>query len=151
MAPRFVQPMTTTLKISGGATLIVKRRLNWGEHNDLMESMASPRTPGDAELRANPFAVRLNTVLAYLVDWTLVDEDGAPVPILKKPDAEVRLILRELEQDVMEEIYLAISAHQAAQEKEREAEKNGQGGASVSLAISPSPDAAAGGMSGSEI
>ena len=149
MPSRFVQPTTTTLKISGGDTVTVKRRLTWGEQNDLMAKMAAPSAPGDGGvLRANPFEVRICTVIGYLVDWSLTDADGAHVDLRGKAEDEVRAILRDLEQDVMEELFLAISTHIAAQDKLREAEKNGQGTASGSPAISPSPDGATGAMSG---
>jgi hypothetical protein len=93
--------------------------------------------------------VRIVTVLGYLVDWSITDADGVHVTLRGKAEDEVRAILRDLEQDVMEEIFLVISAHIAAQDQLREAEKNGQGTASASPAISPSPDGATGAMSGS--
>ena len=150
MPSRFVQPTTTTLKISHGDTLTVKRRLNYGEQNDLLAKMASPPAQGDGGvIRANPFEVRIVTVLAYLVDWSITDEDGAHVDIRGKAEDEVRAILRDLDPTDFEEIYLELSAHIAAQDKLHEAAKNGQGGRLESPATSPSPDAATGAMSGS--
>jgi hypothetical protein len=88
-------------------------------------------------------------VLAYLLDWSLTDEDGVHVEIRDKPREEVRSILRQLDPLDFQEIRVAVETHVAAQDQLREAEKNGQGGGSALPATSPSLVAVAGGMSGS--
>jgi hypothetical protein len=148
MPSRFVAPDTTTLKISHGDTLLVKRRLNTGEHRDAMAKMSRETHDGE-RLRANPFEVGITTVLAYLVDWSLTDEDGALVEIRGLARDEVRVILDQLDPDDFEEIKEAIDQHVAVQTAAREAEKNGQGGATGSPAISPSLVGATGATSGS--
>jgi hypothetical protein len=149
MPSRFVSPQTTTLKLSNGDTLTVKRRLNFGEQTDQLAAMASAPLPGETTMRANPFEIGIAMVLAYLLDWSLTDEDGVHVEIRDKPREEVRSILRQLDPLDFQEIRVAVETHVAAQDQLREAEKNGQGGGSALPATSPSLVAVAGGMSGS--
>jgi hypothetical protein len=147
MRSRFVQPETTTIKISLGDTLTVRRRLNMGEQRDVLARMATPVEGG--AIRANPFEIGISMVLAYLVDWSICDEDGRHVEIRGKPREEVRAILDELDPADFEEMRLAIDAHAETQDKLREAEKKEPDGRSESPATSPSLDAVAGAMSGS--
>lgn len=147
MSSRFVRPDTTTLKISDGDTLTVKRRLNTGEQRTVFGTMS--RELADGTLRANPLEVGIALVTAYLVDWSLTDADGVRVEIRGVPPEQLRAVLDELEPDVFEEIRVAINAHVDAQAVIRAAEKNGKDGGSGSPAISPLLDGAAGAMSGS--
>jgi hypothetical protein len=148
MRSRFVRPETTTLKISLGDTLIVKRRLNMGEQRDVLARMATSPTDGGV-VRANPFEIGISMVLAYLVDWSICDEDGTHVDIFQKPREEVRAILNELDPLDFDEIRLAVDKHVEVQDKLHETEKKDRDGRSESPATSPSPDAAAGDMNGS--
>jgi hypothetical protein len=121
MPSRFVSPQTTTLKLSNGDTLTVKRRLNFGEQTDQLAAMASAPLPGETTMRANPFEIGIAMVLAYLLDWSLTDEDGVHVEIRDKPREEVRSILRQLDPLDFQEIRVAVETHVAAQDQLREA------------------------------
>ena len=147
MPSRFVRPDTTTLKISHGDTLTVKRRLNAGEQREVFAKMS--RELDDGSLRSKPLEVGITLVIAYLVDWSLTDDDGTHVEIRGKSAVELRAVLDELEPDAFEEIRLAINAHVDAQATIRDAEKNGTGGGSESPATSPSLVAVTGATSGS--
>lgn len=125
----FARPDTVTLTITGGDTLVVKRRLS---------ALDSRRMRGMEKL---PTLAEVGVVMAYLVDWSLVDDQGARVPI--QGDAfnpAMANALDALDADRFDEIVAAVTAHVAAMTKEREAEKNNPGGANKSPVISPSPD-----------
>jgi hypothetical protein len=117
---RFVRPDITTLPISGGDTLTVKRRLTAGEYNGMLARMAT--VSPDGAITANPFAVGLALITTYLLDWTFTQQ-GAPVVIAGRPLAELESALNTLDPDTFTEIREAISAHVEAQREQREAEK----------------------------
>lgn len=118
---RFVRPETVTLKISQGDTLVVKKRLNTGERRAMFAAMAQQTDDGD--LRLNRLKVGIATILAFLVDWSLRDDDGKPVVILNKSADDVTAILDALDTDSFKEILDAIETHERAMTAEREAEK----------------------------
>jgi hypothetical protein len=104
---RFVRPDITTLPISGGDTLTVKRRLTAGEYNGMLARMAT--VSPDGAITANPFAVGLALITT--------------VVIAGRPLAELESALNTLDPDTFTEIREAISAHVEAQREQREAEK----------------------------
>ncbi len=121
MAPRFVRQdrNSTTLPISQGDTLTVRRRLTAGERRT-QRGMATFQ--GLAEV---------SVILAYLLDWTIRDDKGVVVPIDGKATKDVVDILDALDPDTYDEINAAIQTHVAAMDAERDAEKNGQTGEPV--------------------
>jgi hypothetical protein len=144
---RFVKPETTTLKISRGDTLTVKRRLNSGEQRAAFARMAVAGV--DGQRRIDSTEVGRSLMVAYLVDWSLTDDDGKRVEIADLPPDAVASVLDALDPESFVEIREAIEAHDASIRAEREQEKNGQGGGKESSAISPSPEPLAGATSGS--
>ena len=132
MPSRFARPDTTDLPISNGDRLTVKRRLT---HAD------SRRLRG---MQAIPTMAEPGVVMAYLVDWTLRDDAGKPVPIDGASHDALAHAIDALDEDAFDEIYAVIAAHRDAMQAERAAEKNGQAGEKSSPAISPSPFAVAG-------
>src|SRR5262245_17812206 len=145
---RFVRPETSLLRISGGDTLTVKRRLNAGEQRRAFAKMSVQDAAGD--LRVDRLQVGIAMVLAYLLDWTITDDNGAVVAIRDQPIDTVAAVLDDLEPESYEEIRDAIERHDAKTRAEREKEKNARDGASGSSATSPSPDGATGDMNGSQ-
>lgn len=139
MPSLFARPDTLTLHITagGGHTLTVKRRL----------------TALDArKMRAMQELVALSevaVVMAYLVDWTFVDDAGRRVAIDSESSTALIQLLDSLDEDVFAEIYLVISAHLRAMQAEREQEKNAPAGEKSASAISPLPFVVAGASSGS--
>ena len=116
MAFRFVRPSTATLTISGGDTLTVKNRLNTGEARHLrgMQMFSTLE--------------RVALVIAYVVDWTLKDAQGALVEIPRDKDGDVDskafgTIIDRLDPDDSDEIIAALEKHIAAVKAERDAEK----------------------------
>lgn len=147
MASRFVRPDTKTLSISGGDTLTVKKRLNHGETTAAYERMS--RVTPNGSLKVDPLKMGSANILAYLVDWSLKDDDGQLVEIKGAPVDVVSDALDSLDEPSFQEIKAAVEAHAIAMEGERVAEKNGQDGAIVDAAISPLPSGVTGASSGS--
>lgn len=147
MPSRFVRPDTAVLKISHGDTLTVKRRLNAGEQRARFARMSLAGVNG--ALNVNRLQVGLATITAYLLDWSLTDEENRPVVIRDLSEADLATRLDLLDPDSFNEIREAIEAHEAAMETERAAEKNGQGIEKPSPVISSSPSGVTGALSGS--
>lgn len=140
---RFLKPETVVLRISNNETLVVKKRLNRGEQAEMFARM---RSPGDIGLVVDSMRVSLERVLAYLVDWTLVD-GGKPVPY-RDLDRQGRIdTLNAMDPDSFTEIRDAVDTHEAAMEAAIEEEKKARAGAigssvpSISVDGSASPSA----------
>lgn len=139
---KFVKPETRTLTLSDGDTLIVKKRLNQGEKR---AHHARLYVPGpDGKLRVNAMMAGLSTVLAYLLDWSLRDDSGAPIPIKGLAIDQLTLVLDGLDPDDYAEIQTAITDHEEAMQAERDEAKKARGGELKSAATSPSQPAADG-------
>lgn len=141
----FVRPQTKTLTLSHGHWILVRRRLNTGEHRAHLKR--SSRDNGDGTLILDSLNNGFSTVLSYLLEWSLTDDEGKPVVIRGVSLDELSLILNNLDPDRFLEIKQAIDAHETAMVAERNAEKNGQDGESTSSAILPSPSVVTGPMS----
>lgn len=144
---RFVRPDVKVLNISQGDTLTVKRKLNTGDQREAFARMAVPGLDGAMKIDSSKVGIEL--VVAYLVDWSLTDDDGRLVEVRGKSPEEILAAVNDLDPDDFAEIRDAISAHDDAVRTRREQEKNDQDGGSGSPAISPSPSDAAGATSGS--
>lgn len=144
---RVVQPEVTVLKISDGDTITVRRRLNEGEHRTMLGRQYHENA--DGKLKTNLFQIGIAEILAYLVDWSLVDEDGKVIEIRDKPIDVVASTLDSLSPEDVREIREAVNAHVEAMDKERSASKKTPDGETKLPAISPSLDGTAGAMSGS--
>jgi hypothetical protein len=103
---KFVKPEITTLTLADGDVLTVKVRLTYGERSDAFE-----RIRRDANGVAIPSSLAVEMVIAYLVDWTVKDDDGAIVPYRGlSPDDQIAT-LRNLDPDAFGDISDAIDAH----------------------------------------
>jgi hypothetical protein len=141
---RFVRPETTTLQISNGDWLLVKRRLNHGERSAAYNRLAVARENGT--YAATRFLVQVTN---YLIDWSLTDEQSAPVIVRGKSFDELTAILNALDPDDFTEINDAIVAHETAMAAERAEEKKTSSGVTASSVISSSPGILVGATSGS--
>jgi len=120
VAIRFVKPETVTLTLPDGTRLIVKKELNTGEQRAAFNRLYTQGA--DGKLRVDPMATGLNLVLAYLLDWTVADEDG-PVAIRGLDGDELAAILNRLEPASFTEIKEAIEQHEIAVALERTEKK----------------------------
>lgn len=144
---RVVRPETHKIDISGGDWLLIKKRLNHGESRQ--EYARRYIAGADGVLQVNPLRVESSKITAYLLDWSLMGPDDAPLIIRGQPIEVVEAMLDSLDQDSFNEIYSAILAHERAMQKTRETEKKttptGERGSS---AISSSASGSAGATSG---
>lgn len=144
---RFVRPETAILKLSHGDTLTVKRRLNAGEHRARFARMSLAGV--DGTLNVNRLQIGLATITAYLLDWSLTTDDGAPVVIRGVSLDHLTSTLDGLDPESFTEIREAIEAHEIAMDAERAAEKNDRAIERALSVTSLSPSAVTGASSGS--
>jgi hypothetical protein len=138
---RFVRPETVKLTISNGDWLIVKKRLTHGEARTAFARMYL--AGADGALKVNPLGLGMSTVTAYLLDWSLLDDDGQPVNIRGVSVEELTAKLDALGSEDFAEIRTAIELHDIAMATERAAEKKRLAGANGSDPTSPLPSAPA--------
>lgn len=131
---RFVRPERVTLPISDGDTITIRKRLDNGERRAMFARMYQA---GVTPLKVDPMKTGLGMIVAYLVDWTLVDEDGRPVPIADLSADDLAVVIDHLESADFTEIKEAIERHVERDDAALE-EKKRMNGAPESLAISPS-------------
>lgn len=144
---RFVRPETVKLTLpaeNGGPPdwLLVKKRLTYGEQRAAFARRYRPGPDGTPEL--DPVNAGIVAVTAYLLDWSLTDADGLPVPIRGVSVDELTSICNALDPDAFTEICAAIDAHADAEAQARAAAKKKTGGTPTSDTTSGSPSAAAG-------
>lgn len=140
----FPPPVTVRLPLSDGQWLLVRRELTWGETEDALARTYS--AAADGSLKVNALLVGTAMLLAYLVDWSLEDEEG-PVPIRGRGPDEVWQTLRRLRADRLREVRDAVQAHEAAVLETRAQEKK-LPATSDGAPTSPSRSAVAGGSTG---
>jgi hypothetical protein len=128
-----VRPEIEVLTLPSGETLIVKKRLNAGERNDLRYAVR------DDKGRVDQLKIPIAMILAYIVDWTLKDKlSGEPLVIKGQSPEGITRVLRSFEDDDVREIYQAIDAHEDRMIAARAEEKKLQGGKPPSAPGSPS-------------
>ncbi len=129
---RFVRPETVRLPISNEDELIIRRRLTNGEQRGMFARMYEA---GVTPLRVNALQTGAALIIAYLIDWTLVDETGAKVEIKGLSADDLNAILDALEPESFTEIKEAIERHVAAEDEARETLKKTESTALESFPI----------------
>jgi hypothetical protein len=129
---RIVRPETCTLTLEGGEQLTVKKRLNYGEQNAAHARLYVQGV--DGHTRINLTQIALGFITAYLLDWTVTDEDGHLIPIRGLSADDLADVLRSLEPESVEEIKTTIEAHERAVVAERQEKKLSPAGVSRSEA-----------------
>lgn len=122
---RFVRPETKTLTLANGDLLIVRARLTAGETRAQFARCYT--TDADGMLRRNPMASGLATIVAYLLDWNLRDDNGNLVAIRDLSPDDLAMVIDSLDFRSFTEIREAIDAHETAMTTERDAEKKTDG------------------------
>jgi hypothetical protein len=111
---------------TGDDWILVKAWLSWGETNEaharLFKTVSGATVPDYS-------MVEDTQIIAYLIDWSLTDAQGAPIVIRRKPVDAILAAVRGLTQRKGKEVALAVAAHIASIEME----KNGQGDETGSL------------------
>jgi hypothetical protein len=98
-----------TLTLADGDRLTVKRELNAGEQRAVHARLYVEGK--DGKLRVDPLATGMALITAYLLDWTLTDEDG-PVDIRGLNPDELAAILNRLHPTAFTDIKEAIEQHE---------------------------------------
>lgn len=145
MGSWFVRPEVIRVPLSDGEWITLKKRLTAGESRDAFARMC---LQGVEPLTVSPLQVGLATMLAYLVEWSLTDDDGQPVSLANQPIEIVERYLNLLEPERFEEIREAVLQHERDQVAARAEQKKTRAGATASPSISRSLVAVGGGTSG---
>jgi hypothetical protein len=109
-----VIPREVTLSLADGRTVTVWAELNHGQYIALLSRMYTEAK--DGELRRDVIKTTDATVIAYLIDWTLTDPQGARIPVRGLPPDDVQAALNNLRQAVAQDVKHTIEAHHAAVE-----------------------------------
>jgi hypothetical protein len=123
---RFVDPDSTRLDLTDGDWIEVKVELTAGETRDLYGRMRPYVVPGEPnQLIAKE--VGIARLIAYVIDWSLRDRAGKPVPVNEKT-------IDGVDMDTFQEMLAAVDAHITRHDEHRLAEKNGRAGSLNSVA-----------------
>jgi hypothetical protein len=145
MGSWFVRPEVVRVPLSDGEWVTLKKRLTAGESRDAFARMCHS---GIEPLTVNPLQIGLAQMLAYLVEWSLTDDDGQPVSLLQQPVDVVERYLLLLEPERFDEIRVAVLRHEAEQVAARAEQKKTRDTATASPSISRSLVGVGGGTSG---
>jgi hypothetical protein len=143
----FVRPETRTLTLSDGQTITVRKRLSSGEQRSAYAKMFVVGV--DGKLHVNPLHTGTAIITAFLLDWSLRDDNGEHVDIRGIPTDELTTLLDKLDPEHFAEIKEAIEAHEATMLAERTQEKKVPRGEPNGLATSPLLSGVDGASSGS--
>jgi len=128
---RFVRPETRTLPLSEDDWLVVRVRLTAGEKYRMFRAMYPVDDEGRAHVDSEQ--VIFAPLWTYLVDWSFTE-----LPIRGAALDVVQAAVAALDEDEIEEVRTAMTAHRAAVAAERAAEKKTPTGATTSAPRSPS-------------
>ena len=122
---RFLKPNVVRLNLKGGDFIIVKRELTAGEQRRAFARTTKPVKHGQP-IELDLEKVGISNLVEYLVDWSFVDENGAPVGIKDMPQEYVADVLNSLDADSFAEISEAIDEHErtVAEEKKTRSTAN---------------------------
>jgi hypothetical protein len=129
---RFVRPDTTTLPLSDGDWLLVKTQLNAGEQREVFNRLTRNNLAIDehgigGRMEIDPMQAGFSTVLGYLLDWSLTDDDGQKVEVKGQPIEVVAAAIDALDLDSYQEILDAVQRHEASVNERRLIEKKRRG------------------------
>ena len=123
---RFVRPDTKTLVLANGDQLIVRARLTAGEQRAQYARMYT--TAPDGRLQANPLMLGVGMIVAYLLDWNLLDDAGQAVRIRDLSADDLQQVIDSLDAASFQEIRQAIETHDTAMSADRDSQKKTDGG-----------------------
>lgn len=108
---RFVRPDIVTIALSDGDTITIRKRLNNGERRAMFARMYKQGVSPGAKLEVDTMKTGLALVVAYLLDWSFVDEDGKKIDIAGLSPDDLAVLVDRLEWDDFVEVKVAIEAH----------------------------------------
>lgn len=121
----FIKPEVVRIPIEGNHWIEVKKRLTAGEARKLSAS-AVKEVRTDGRVTPDFEAMGKAEAMAYLVDWSLRDENDKPIPI--DTDAKKLAVLDNMSEEGFEVISKAIAAHADAIKEEIDAQKKTKAG-----------------------
>jgi hypothetical protein len=130
------RPESLRLPLADGHWLLVKKFLTAGEERR-MSSRSMILRPGEKP-EIDFMQLGTSTIVEYLIDWSLLDPDGALIVIRDQPANVVAAALDGLDPDGFVEVQTAINAHVEAMAALKEQEKKEKAIESASSAISTS-------------
>lgn len=101
----------------------------------------------DDKDKIDPLLVMNAKIVAYLLDWSIVDSDGRPVIIRDEPPETIASVIDMLDPDDYRMIGAAIDSHETAIAEEKKLTP----GATAFEPTSQSPELLVGAMTGSKI
>lgn len=123
MASRMRRPEDVRLTLpSDEDWILVKKHLTAGEHRRAQVRVIKSLSPGE-KMELDPEQVGLTLVLAYMLDWSILDAEGRPIIIRDQSEDKLRAALTDLDPEKFAEIVDAVTAHDAAMVTERAQEK----------------------------
>ncbi len=132
---RVVQPDMVRLQISDGDWIDVKKYLTHGERTQASASVIG-EVRVDGWMRPNFEGASIAQIVAYVVDWSMVDSADKRIPC----DTDVQKIaaLKSFDDATVEEMSAVIEAHAKKMEAELAEAKKPKAGSSDSALISAS-------------
>ncbi len=119
----FVKPDVVRLPLAGGDWVDIKKRLTAGEYRDrLAKEYKQDELSGRLSMDIRQTGLAL--LVAYIVEWSFVNDREQPVPFSE--DA-----LKGVDIDTFRELLEAVQAHDDADEALRSEEKNARAGATA--------------------
>lgn len=141
MGSRYRKQEEHRIEITGGDWLLVRKHLTAGESRDAQARVIKAGTFKAGERpELDPEHIGIAQAVCYLIDWSITDADGQPIPIRDKPYAFVAAAIRNQTPESAREIIDAIEAHDSAMAAERDHQKKVMSGAPVPSPISTSAE-----------
>lgn len=117
MSMRIRRPEIVRIDLPTGDWIIVKKHLTAGDERQMFWRMM--RQGFDGKEKIDPLLVSVAKIVAYLVDWSIVDADGKPVIVRDEPPEIIAPILDMLDPDDFRAIWNAVDAHETAIAEEK--------------------------------
>ena len=137
MPSRMRRPEDVRIPLNDDDWIIIKKYLTIGEQRAAFARMIKRQLSGERP-EINPLMSGISRVAEYLLDWSILDADGAPV-VIRNCSIDVKLAaLNDLSPEKYQEIDSAIDRHIEAMTAAVEAEKNARAGETASPATSVS-------------
>jgi len=137
MASRMRRPEDVRITLLDDDWITIKKHLTIGEQRLAFARMIKRQVSGERP-EMDPLMSGISVVAEYLLDWSILDADGAPV-VIRNCSVDVKLAaLNDLAPEKYNEIDAAIDAHIDAMKAQADAEKKSRDGEKPSLPISAS-------------
>jgi hypothetical protein len=137
MPSRMRRPEDCRIPLLDEDWIVVKKHLTAGEQRAIFTRMIRTMVAGE-KVEIEPAQSGLSMMVEYLLDWSILDADGNPVPVRGKSADVKASALEQLDPEKFKEIADAIATHDEAMRLEREAAKKNPGGVPASSEISAS-------------